>query len=129
MGNRPGLFIWPRDRLLISTGRQGPAATLIATFSTHVLQTFLLLNYLIYLTKFIMYCLGQVAGQIVWRQLSLKETTSTFMINLQNHRQCPAGGFNFGVLLVPPPLKPRAGATIAGAGPNQRHGAASPIIS
>ena len=30
---------------------------------------------------------------MVRRRLSLKETTSTFMLNLQNHRQCPAGGF------------------------------------
>jgi hypothetical protein len=30
---------------------------------------------------------------MVRRQLSLEETTSTFMLNLQNHRQCPAGGF------------------------------------
>ena len=30
---------------------------------------------------------------MVRRRLSLKETTSNFMLNLQNHRQCPAGGF------------------------------------
>src|SRR5215831_3189575 len=30
---------------------------------------------------------------MVRRRPSLKETTSTFMLNLQNHRQCPAGGF------------------------------------
>jgi hypothetical protein len=100
MGNRPGLFVWcarsvaDQDGKGAAKGRQGWSRRLpFATFWTQVQRTFHLLNNLIYLTKLIMYRLGQVADQIVWRQLSLKETTSTFMINLQNHRQCPAGGF------------------------------------
>jgi hypothetical protein len=51
------------------------------------------LKYLIYSANSIMYKSPQVAGPIVGRQLTFGETSLYFMINLQNHRRCPAGGF------------------------------------
>ena len=56
---------------------------------------------------------------MVRRRLSLKETTSTFMLNLQNHRQCPAGGFllwEVGGRLARPQDSLKAGSGIRGSG-------------
>jgi hypothetical protein len=62
---------------------------------------------LIYSAKLLLYYALQVAGEMVWRQTGLEETTQLFSKPPENHRQCPAGGFSF---LVAP-------SALAGLGP------------
>src|SRR5882724_10179019 len=78
------------DRLTIRKPRTERSEAFHRRAACIAIRTYLLTKKLIFLSKFAL----QVAGQGWFGALSRGDDTY-FTMNLQNHRQCPAGGFSF----------------------------------